>query len=206
MDVRERLLWALQELAQDEFDAFVFFLDSIPRGKLHNVTRVTLAELLLRYFPDRALAVTAEVLEKIPRMDLLQQLRREAEGAGGIRERRGGGGGDAPREEAAAVARAPPAAPVQPRVVSDKELMKLSKNMGREWKIIGIEFLGMKNSLLEQIEEDNPKNMAMQAFYMLKNWRNREKGGATAVRLYDILSQEAVELGHDAYAFLIENS
>lgn len=94
----------------------------------------------------------------------------------------------------------------QPRQVSDKELMTLAKNMGKNWKQIGIEFLGVKTTRLEQIEEENQNNTAMRAFYVLADWRNRERERATAAQLYVILNQEGVPLDLDAYAFLLENA
>lgn len=81
--------------------------------------------------------------------------------------------------------------------------MKLARKMGKNWKEIGILYLGMEISRLEQFEEEHPKNMVMQIFSMLWYWRNREKK-ATARHLYNILNQEGVELDFSAYAFLLE--
>lgn len=82
--------------------------------------------------------------------------------------------------------------------------MKLARKMGKNWKEIGILFLGMEMSRLEQFEEEHSKNMVMQIFSMLSDWRNREKNEATARHLYNILNQEGVELDISAYAFLLE--
>lgn len=92
------------------------------------------------------------------------------------------------------------------RQVSDQELMKVANQMGKRWKQIGIQYLGIKKSHLEQIEEENPGNVPMRAFYMLVGWRNREKEKATASQLYHILNQDGVELDQEAYEFLLSSA
>nr|XP_028565152.1 uncharacterized protein LOC114586208 [Podarcis muralis] len=202
---REQLLQILDDLTDEEFRKFVFYLESIPdrsvripRRKLEKVSPVELAELLARYFPGKELEVAAHALGKIPRRDLLRNLLRDV--AGGDRQSgRGTPAMEAPIDLVEA-------APVQPSQVSQQQLMKLARKLGRKWKTIAIEFLGVENSRLEQIEEENHKNMVMQAFYMLWDWRNREGGKATAANLYLILDQDGVNLDHDAYAFLRESA
>ncbi|XP_053229275.1 uncharacterized protein LOC128406195 [Podarcis raffonei] len=202
---RERLLQILDDLTDEELRKFVFYLESIPdlsvripRRKLEKVSPVELAELLARYFPGKELEVAAHALGKIPRKDLLRNLPRDV------------AGGDRPSGRGTPAMEAPvdlvEAAPVQPSQVSQQQLMKLARKLGRKWKTIAIEFLGVENSRLEQIEEENHKDMVMQAFYMLWDWRNREGGKATAANLYLILDQGGVNLDRDAYAFLRESA
>ncbi|XP_032998540.1 apoptosis-associated speck-like protein containing a CARD [Lacerta agilis] len=201
---REQLLQILEDLTAEEFRKFVFHLESIPdrsvripRGKLEKVSPVELAELLARYFPGKELEVAAHALEKIPRRDILRDLLRDV--AVGDRP----SGRETPAMEASVgLVEAAPAQSSQ--VVSQQQLMKLARKLGRKWKTIAIEFLGVENSRLEQIEEENHKDVVMQAFYMLWEWRNREGGRATAANLYLILNQDGVNLDHDAYAFLRE--
>ncbi|XP_034955734.1 apoptosis-associated speck-like protein containing a CARD [Zootoca vivipara] len=195
---RERLLQILEDLTAEEFRKFVFHLESIPdrsvripRGKLEKVSPVELAELLARYFPGKELEVAAHALGKIPRRDLLRDLGDVAVG-------------DRPSGRGTPVIDLVEAAAVQPSCVSQQQLMKLARKLGRKWKTIAIEFLEVENSRLEQIEEENHKDVVMQAFYMLCEWRNREGGKATAANLYLILDQVGVNLDHDAYAFLRE--
>lgn len=214
MDSSERLLRILDDLTEEHLRAFSFYLrtvpslpNRVPHGKLDGASRVKVAELLIQYFPGQELDVTAQILRRIPRMDLLEQCSLAGQ----------------PRGEPSRKDAAPPAAPCepprvaapakqgglaqgQPRQVSDKELMTLAKNMGKNWKQIGIEFLGVKTTRLEQIEEENQNNAAMRAFYVLADWRNRERERATAAQLYVILNQEGVPLDLDAYAFLLENA
>ncbi|CAI5765471.1 apoptosis-associated speck containing a CARD [Podarcis lilfordi] len=202
---RERLLQILDDLTDEELRKFVFYLESIPdrsvripRRKLEKVSPVELAELFARYFPGEELEVAAYVLGKIPRKDLLRNLLRDV------------AGGDRPSGRGTPAMEAPvdlvEAAPEQPSQVSQQQLMKLARKLGRKWKTIAIEFLGVENSRLEQIEEENHKDMVMQAFYMLWDWRNREGGKATAANLYLILNQDGVNLDYDAYAFLRESA
>ncbi|XP_058026978.1 FAS-associated death domain protein-like [Ahaetulla prasina] len=192
MDERERLLGILEELPDKELKAFAFLLpDAIPRGKRNADSRVDLAKVLLQYYPENALDVLAEVLNKIPRKDLVLQLQGEP--------RRGGSRYPRTEEEREKAAAAAPS-----KLVSQEQLMKLARKMGKNWKEIGILFLGMEMSRLEQFEEEHSKNMVMQIFSMLLDWRNREKNKATARHLYNILNQEGVELDVSAYAFLLE--
>ncbi|KAJ6654730.1 hypothetical protein lerEdw1_006593 [Lerista edwardsae] len=207
MDAEEGLLRIMEELPEDQLRAFVFYLGNlsslpsrIPRGKLSGATRVQVAELIAQHYPGQELDVTAEVLRKIPRMDLLKNCERT--------------GGQPPAMNAAPqAATATPCEPHgragslgQPRQVSDKELMMLAKNMGKNWKQIAIEYLGMKMSRLEQIEEDNPNDVVMRAFYVLLDWRNHEGERATAAQLYVTLNQKGVPLNREAYSFLLENA
>ncbi|KAM6473695.1 FAS-associated death domain protein-like isoform 1-T1 [Liasis olivaceus] len=191
MEQRHRLLRILEELTMDELPKFAFYLPAtIPRGKRDTVSRVDLAEVILQYYPVEALDVTTEVLNKMPRKDLVSMLQDERRGVGPWGER---------TEEEREVAAAAP-----PKLVTQQQLMRLASKVGKNWKKIGILFLGMENSRLEQIEEENPKNVVMQVFRMLYDWKNREKDKATAGHLYNILNQEGVELDPSAYAFLIE--
>ncbi|KAM3845463.1 uncharacterized protein M6D78_003155 [Vipera latastei] len=193
MDERQKLLGVLEELSDKELKTFVFFLpDAIPGGKRDTDSRVDLAKLILRYYPERALDVLADVLNRVPRKDLVLQLQGEAKGRGSHRD------GTEEEREAAAAAAAPP------KLVSQEQLMKLARKMGKNWKEIGILFLRMDISRLEQFQEEHSKNIVMQIFSMLWAWRTREKDKATADRLYNILSQEGVELDSSAYAFLLE--
>ncbi|XP_007421384.1 FAS-associated death domain protein-like [Python bivittatus] len=192
MEQRHRLLRILEELTMDELPKFAFYLPAtIPRGKRDTVSRVDLAEVILQYYPVEALDVTAEVLNKMPRRDLVSMLQGERSGVGPWGERT-----EEEREVAAAAA--------PPKLVTQQQLMRLASKVGKNWKMIGILFLGMENSRLEQIEEENPKNIVMQVFRMLYDWKNREKDKATAGHLYNLLNQEGVELDPSTYAFLIE--
>ncbi|XP_054859864.1 uncharacterized protein LOC129346549 [Eublepharis macularius] len=194
------LLRVLDDLSSDELRAFAFYLPElpgqptrIPRGKLDNADRVQLAELLLKYYPGRELEVAAKVLYEVPRRDLLKKyLLQGQEGAPTMDaspEKAPAAGShtqgqplpvsEKPREPTsrmASLAETTPAA----RRVSEKDLMKLARNLGKNWRAIGIEYLGVEASRLEQIEEENPGNAVMRNFYMLKSWKN----GATGLLLF----------------------
>ncbi|KAK9407359.1 hypothetical protein NXF25_006133 [Crotalus adamanteus] len=195
MDGRQRLLGILEELSDEELKTFVFLLpDAIPGGKRDTDSRVDLAKLILRYYPERISDVLVDVLNRIPRKDLVLRLQGEPKGRGPRCDRT-----EEETEVAAAAAAAAPS-----KLVSQEQLMKLAKKMGKNWKEIGILFLGMEISRLEQFEGEHSKNIVMQIFSMLWHWRNREKDKATTHHLYNILNQEGVELDSSAYAFLLE--
>ncbi|XP_077185219.1 uncharacterized protein LOC143833371 isoform X2 [Paroedura picta] len=177
--VHRRLLAILEELTDEDVRKFAFLVQGldglIPRGKLEGASRVQLAELLVRYCPGEELAVAARVLDAVPRRDLLKKFRLgRHEGA--------------PRAEAGQV--------------SDKALMKVAKILGKNWRAIGIEYLGVAISHLEQIEEENPGNAVMRNFYMLKAWMRNEGKGATPAHLYDILTRDEVPLDQNDIEFL----
>ncbi|XP_063149937.1 uncharacterized protein LOC134490666 isoform X2 [Candoia aspera] len=83
MDERDRLLGILQELTNEELRLFAFYLPrDIPGGRRDTTSRVDLAEVVLRYYPEEALDVTAKVLNKMRRRDLALELEGQLRGAG----------------------------------------------------------------------------------------------------------------------------
>ncbi|XP_053144877.1 FAS-associated death domain protein-like [Hemicordylus capensis] len=203
MAVAELLLAILNDLADDELRTFAYHLSfiqpsGIPRGRLSGATRVQLAELLMQHYPAKELEVTAEVLRKIPRNDLLRRCHLP------LGEMARAGEEPPPRMEVPMQAAAAGQNAGSMRVPESK-LMTLAGNMGKKWKQIGIEFLGVTTTRLEQIEEENSTE-AMRAFYMLMEWKNNARERATPAHLFGILSQERVPLDHDAYKFLVENA
>ncbi|XP_077185218.1 ankyrin-3-like isoform X1 [Paroedura picta] len=210
--VHRRLLAILEELTDEDVRKFAFLVQGldglIPRGKLEGASRVQLAELLVRYCPGEELAVAARVLDAVPRRDLLKKFRLgRHEGAPraeagsplqeqepSVREKTG----EATSRTAEGLAGT---APIQ-RQVSDKALMKVAKILGKNWRAIGIEYLGVAISHLEQIEEENPGNAVMRNFYMLKAWMRNEGKGATPAHLYDILTRDEVPLDQNDIEFL----
>ncbi|XP_032642689.1 uncharacterized protein LOC116828501 [Chelonoidis abingdonii] len=191
MDTREQLLHILDDLSKEEFEKFKFYLSHvgtaphIGRGKLDGTSPTQVAELLMQRYPQEALDIIHQVLHKIPRLDLVQGSQLQTGGE------TGNSGNDANHSEAAnsgAGAREPQAHGKQ-SLVSEQQLMKLAGKMGKTWRQIGIEFLGLENHVLEQIEENNPGDTKQRAFSMLLEWRKRAKQDATAINLCSILSQ-----------------
>ncbi|KYO41830.1 hypothetical protein Y1Q_0004899 [Alligator mississippiensis] len=76
--------------------------------------------------------------------------------------------------------------------------------MGREWRRIGVQFLGLPNHRLEQLEEKHQGDLVMQAFGVLLQWRKKEGKAATAARLHSILSAQDVALQPEALNCLLE--
>lgn len=70
--------------------------------------------------------------------------------------------------------------------VSEKELMKVAKRLGKEWKQVGIH-LGLLSSQLDDIQAAE-KDVAMQKLRMLVLWKNRRRPGeATLPHLWQDL-------------------
>ncbi|XP_067385821.1 FAS-associated death domain protein-like [Emydura macquarii macquarii] len=196
MATGEQLLHTLEELSEEEFRKLKFLLPNagtaphIPRGRLDGASRIQVTQLLEQRYPEEALDVMRQVLYKIPRQDLVQRDRLQTAGEAG-----NGGEGAV---NAGTGAREPQAQERQTPPVSQKQLMMLAGKMGRAWRQIGIEFLGLENHCLEQIEENNPRDTKLQVFNMLLEWKNRARERATASRLYAILSQDGVPLPPEA--------
>ncbi|XP_050781591.1 uncharacterized protein LOC127035598 [Gopherus flavomarginatus] len=200
MAMREQLLRILDDLTKEELEKFKFYLPHggtaphIGRGKLDGATGTQVAELLMQTYPQEALDITHQVLHKIPRLDLVRGSQLKTGG------QTGNSSNDENHSEAAnsGVGAREPQAHGKQSLVSEQQLMKLAGKMGKTWRQIGIEFLGLENHFLEQIEENNPGNTKLRAFKMLLEWRKRAKQDATAVHLCSILSQNEVPLQPEA--------
>uniref|UniRef100_A0A8C3BS95 Death domain-containing protein n=1 Tax=Cairina moschata TaxID=8855 RepID=A0A8C3BS95_CAIMO len=167
---REALLGLQRALTEDEFEAFKFLLGGqLPLSRLHPATRPELCALLLQHFPGRALPVAAAVLRQLGRRDLLRQYR-------------------LPEED-----EAPSEAGRPPRLLTERDLLLVAQKLGSEWQEVGIACLGLPQSRLEQISEERPQRAVLRAFEMLREWRRRHQGGATAPRLLDCLRGAPVD-------------
>ncbi|KAG6923043.1 hypothetical protein G0U57_000093 [Chelydra serpentina] len=200
MEMGEQLLHILEELSEEEFKKFTFYLPNvgttphIRRGRLDGASRVQVAQLLVQTYPREALGVTSQVLRQIPRLDLVPGRQLQPGGE------TGNSGDDANHSEAANSGAGASELQAYERqsLVSEQQLMKLAGKMGRTWRQIGIEFLGLENHRLEQIEENNPGDTKQRAFNMLLEWRKQARQGATVIRLHSILSQDGVPLQPEA--------
>ncbi|XP_053375849.1 uncharacterized protein LOC123534657 [Mercenaria mercenaria] len=59
--------------------------------------------------------------------------------------------------------------PVQSSELNDNILSKISRCIGHNWQLLGLE-LGLGQAKIEQITEDHPHSTAMKIYYMLKSW------------------------------------
>ncbi|NWH43995.1 ANK3 protein, partial [Fregata magnificens] len=189
-----------QALSEEQFQTLKYLLEErVPLGQLRPATRPELCSLLLQRFPGRALHVVADLLRQISRHDLVRLYRLP----GGTEEETPGKKGDAEGSSAPSgrgedagpvspsVASSPPSAP--PRRLTEKDLIRIAQKLGREWQEVGIGCLGLERSRLDQIREDNPCNVVMQSFEMLREWRRREKQEATAPRLCACLAPASLD-------------
>ncbi|GCC20085.1 hypothetical protein chiPu_0018727 [Chiloscyllium punctatum] len=94
---------------------------------------------------------------------------------------------------------------VKPKILTDKKLMQLAKNMGHNWQQIGIQFLDLQSHEIDQCEAQQ-RLVVLQRFEMLKCWRNREKEGATAVKLHSILSNKECPISSAQLNCLLEEN
>ncbi|XP_069509439.1 uncharacterized protein [Ambystoma mexicanum] len=224
MSDRELLLDALKRLSQDEYSDFKFHLEDknlnppLFKSETEEIQRPCLVQLLEQIYTSNALQVAASIMEKIKRNDLSGELRqrlcpktppRNACGS----EHRLVGTDEIMHIETATYSQQTAGTEETLRgkemntlrraaLVTDEQMMSLAKGFGKNWKEIGIRFLGIKNNRLEQIELDHQNNLVMQAFYMIRAWKNKEKLNATPEHLYTLLSQNEVPLEPEAYQFL----
>ncbi|NXJ87037.1 CRADD protein, partial [Trogon melanurus] len=171
MDEKETLLAVQQELTEEQFQTFKYLLGGrLPGSKLQPATRLELCRLLLQHFPGQALELSAHLLARVGRRDLLR--RYQLPGA----------------EEEPPVGDVTASSSAAPRRLSERDLLLVAQQLGKEWQEVGIGFLGLPRSRLEQIREDEPHNVVMQSFQMLRDWQHREGEGATAPRLHACLA------------------
>uniref|UniRef100_A0A8B9IL61 Death domain-containing protein n=1 Tax=Anser cygnoides TaxID=8845 RepID=A0A8B9IL61_ANSCY len=86
----------------------------------------------------------------------------------------------------------PRAASVRP-AAELRDLLLVAQRLGSEWQEVGIACLGLPQSRLEQIGEERPQRAVLRTFEMLREWRRRQQGGATAARLRDCLRGAPVD-------------
>ncbi|NWS65282.1 CRADD protein, partial [Chunga burmeisteri] len=191
---RETLLALQRALTEEQFQTLKYLLeDRVPLGQLRPATRPELCSLLLQRFPGQALHITADLLHQISRHDLIRlyQLPGAEEEIPG--EKENAAGSSVPSrcgENAGCPPASSPFSPPfrNPRRLTEKDLIQIARKLGKEWQEVGIGCLGLERSRLDQIREDNPHNVVMQSFEMLREWRQREKEEATAPRLHACLA------------------
>ncbi|NWH23615.1 death domain-containing protein CRADD-like isoform X1 [Grus americana] len=198
---RETLLALQQALPEEQFQALKYLLeDRLPLAQLRPATRPDLCSLLLQRFPGRALRVTADLLRSISRHDLVRlyglpgaedETPVEKGDAVGSRAPSGRGEDAGCPPVSLSSASSPPSA--RPRRLTEKDLIQIAQKLGKEWQEVGIGCLGIERSRLDQIREDNPRNVVMQSFEMLREWRRREKQEATAPRLRACLAPASLD-------------
>ncbi|XP_078543461.1 uncharacterized protein LOC144828826 [Lissotriton helveticus] len=228
---RELLLSVLNALTKKQYHSVLFHLTDpdrnphLSRLETDDITPTDLVQKLVETYTKEALRTIADIMSLIGRMDLFEKLRNKlgdssTELTDVVQRQEQGDLVNCSRvslqgqqtdvvqrqEQGDLVncSRVSPQAQQKgcDKLVTDKQLMRLAKCLGKSWKQIGIEVLGIENNKLEQIEEDNQNNLVMKSFTMLKAWKNKEKKKATPVHLHQLLSSEGVPLEPEAYDFL----
>uniref|UniRef100_A0A8C0VQU5 Death domain-containing protein n=1 Tax=Cyanistes caeruleus TaxID=156563 RepID=A0A8C0VQU5_CYACU len=138
-------------------------------------SRPELCRILLQRFPGNSLRVTAGFLRQLGRLDLIQRFQ-------------------LPLEEK--ISEETPCEPNgdTPKVRGDPN-SGLAKRLGKEWQEVGILHLGLEQSRLEQIQEENPGNPILWNFEMLREWWRRERQEATVSRLLSCLEHARLNPG-----------
>uniref|UniRef100_A0A8B9P6G2 Death domain-containing protein n=1 Tax=Apteryx owenii TaxID=8824 RepID=A0A8B9P6G2_APTOW len=212
---RETLLALQCALPDEQFQAFKYLLEGqIPLSQLRPATRPDLCSLLLQHFPGQALRKAGVILRQLSRLDLIQRFQlpgaEDVLGSSALPGVAAGSSGMSAGEDAAGASEgagwalpshagrphgrgAPCFSPAgERRLLTERDLMQVAQKTGREWQEVGIQCLGLEKSRLEQIREDNPNNVVMQVFEMLREWLRREKQHATAPHLHACLAQANV--------------
>ncbi|XP_020380031.1 caspase b-like [Rhincodon typus] len=215
MTTRQFLLEVLDELSEDDFERFLFFLGDnvefkpIPRGRLEGKSRQQMASLLQDFYAEEAQDICRKILNQIPKVDLVKKMFGDGNtnGSKGTpvqkkRERLEGCEFDGvlsdPLDNEIIMSKKNK---MEPKILTDQKLMQLAENMGHNWQQIGIQFLGLQSYEIEQCESQHLL-VVMQRFEMLKCWRNREKEGATALKLHSILANKECPISSAQFDFL----
>ncbi|XP_014116075.1 PREDICTED: uncharacterized protein LOC106628668 [Pseudopodoces humilis] len=198
-DERGTLLEVHQALPEEQFETLKFLMEGqVPGGLLRSASRPELCRILLQRFPGNSLRVTAGFLRQLGRLDLIQRFQLPLEEK--IPEETPcEPNGDTPTVRGDPTSgRLPggiPAPLMNPRRLTEKELMLVAKRLGKEWQEVGILHLGLEQSRLEQIQEENPCNPILWNFEMLREWWRRERQEATVSRLLSCLEHARLNPG-----------
>ncbi|XP_041036086.1 uncharacterized protein LOC121273169 isoform X3 [Carcharodon carcharias] len=170
--------------------------------------------LLQKHYAEEARDISRKILLKIPRRDLVENMygqgvtsgaegRAEAQRKRETPESHGSSGtvSDPLENEVLLLKKNK----VKPKLLTDKELMTLAKNMGHNWKQIGIQFLDLQSYEIEQCEVQH-RTVVLQSFEMFKCWRNREKEGATALKLHSILANKDCPISSEHFDCLLDKN
>ncbi|KAK6478692.1 NACHT protein [Huso huso] len=68
--------------------------------------------------------------------------------------------------------------------ITEQQLMRIAKVFGKEWKQLGISYLNISKNDIDQIQEEDKEDLAMQKFNMLLEWKKKAKDNATIKDLY----------------------
>uniref|UniRef100_A0A3P8VBR4 Zgc:174906 n=1 Tax=Cynoglossus semilaevis TaxID=244447 RepID=A0A3P8VBR4_CYNSE len=90
-------------------------------------------------------------------------------------------------------------------LVTEKQMMKVAKAIGKSWREIGRLALDIPSVKLEQIEEDNTQHVE-RVFAMLRLWRTCQREKATAAQLHVLLSRADWALPPEEIDFLLQNN
>lgn len=198
-DERATLLEVHQALPEEQFQSLKFLLEGqVPAGLLLPASRPELCRILLQRFPGNSLRVTARILRQLGRLDLIQRFQLPLEEQ--IPEETPWEcNGDTPEVRGDPISGCRPggipAPPVNPRRLTQKDLMQVAQRLGKEWQEVGILHLGLERSRLEQIQEENPGNPILWNFEMLREWWRRERHEATASKLRSCLEPARLDPG-----------
>eukprot|EP00063_Salmo_salar_P016577 XP_013991412.1 PREDICTED: uncharacterized protein LOC106567072 isoform X2 [Salmo salar] len=90
------------------------------------------------------------------------------------------------------------------KMVVEKDLMRVAKNIGRSWRAIGTGALDIPSVKLDQILEDYPHSHVDRVFAMLRYWSTLKRHEATAANLHSLLSQDDWALPPNSIDFLLD--
>ncbi|NXO46297.1 CRADD protein, partial [Locustella ochotensis] len=194
-DERVTLLAVYEALPEEQFQSLKFLLEGqIPAGFLLPASRPELCRILLQRFPGNSLLVTAGILRRLGRLDLIQRFQLPLEEQ--IPEETPmEANGDIPKVGGDPTSGHGPGGIPASRRLTQKDLMQVAQKLGKEWQEVGILHLGLERSRLEQIQEENPGNPVLWNFEMLREWWQRERHQATASQLRSCLEHARLDPG-----------
>ncbi|XP_051781054.1 uncharacterized protein zgc:174906 isoform X3 [Erpetoichthys calabaricus] len=89
-------------------------------------------------------------------------------------------------------------------LVTEKQLVTLAGNIGREWRDVGRLLLDIPSYRLDQLEEEYRREHKEKVFRMFLSWRRREREKATRGRLHQLLLRHDSPVHLESFDFLLE--
>ncbi|KAB5546598.1 hypothetical protein PHYPO_G00073910 [Pangasianodon hypophthalmus] len=187
-------------LTQKEYDRIK--ASAVPWDKARDILDYMMSKDKNRVQIFLSLLKEKDIQEAFPKLEFLKELPLSQSIATG--KKRKNGKEKQPEEEVPR--KQPHKVKKRSRTVTEKQLMKVARHIGTDWKEVGRVALEISSVKLEQIVEENPHSHRERVFSMLRLWSMREKELASATRLHSLLTQEEFAVTPGSIDFLLEES
>ncbi|XP_072552941.1 uncharacterized protein [Salminus brasiliensis] len=186
-------------LSQREYDQVK--VAYVPSEKVRDILDYVMRKDGKRVQTFLKLLKNSEMQETFPKLDFLKELPLSGPRAAEKKKRKKEG--EMPADE---VSPKQPCKKNSSRMVTEKQLMLVTRHIGSNWREVARVVLEISNIRLEQIVEENPHNHRERVFTALREWSMRERDKATAARLHSLLTLEENAVAPGSVDFLLEEN